>query len=45
VRVVACAALASAVPGFVLGGLPEAACSVLTTILAVLVLASWGKSP
>jgi hypothetical protein len=45
VRVVAYAALASSVPGFFLWGLPEMACSVLTAVLAVLVLTSRRPSP
>jgi hypothetical protein len=44
VRLVAYAALASAVPGFFLG-LLELACSALTTVLAVCVLTSRRPTP
>jgi hypothetical protein len=40
VRLVAYAALASSLPGLVLGGWPEASCSVLTAVLAAGVLAA-----
>lgn len=44
-KLVAYAALASSVPGFFLGGWPEASCSALTVVLAALVLATRGASP